>query len=83
MQKENDDEVQVVLTWRLAIRGINYWKKCYPIMVCEPNSWAEYEQFMGRSNRDFSGSGVYRGAIIVDGQAPTQESFEKLLKFQK
>ena len=42
----------IVLNTFEAVTGINFWTKCYPIMVDEPDSWPTFIQAAGRANRE-------------------------------
>ena len=73
-------KVYCVVTWQVGIRGINYWNQCYPVAWFHVETNANYQQFMGRSNREFPAKTAQRGAVIVEALPMNQKEFEQTLK---
>ena len=77
---EVQDKIDCIVTWRVGIRGINYWKQCYPVAWYQISTMREYVQFMGRSNRDYPAANTQNGAVIAMESAKLdQAAFEKTL----
>lgn len=58
-------KVNCIVTWQVGIRGINYWKQCYPVAWYPLQRASDYEQFLGRSNRQYPQQMTQRGAVIL------------------
>jgi len=75
-------EPSCIVTWQVGIRGINYWKQCYPVAWFAIKAKSDYEQFLGRSNREFPAQIEQRGAVVVpsaDARNLSREEFESKL----
>ena len=74
---ETNKDVNCIFTWQMGIRGITYWKQCYPVAWFDVKTKNDYEQFMGRSNREVPAITTQKGALIVkDAAKIQQDTFE-------
>ena len=79
VEKDAKGPVQCFVTCKVGIRGISYWPTCLPVAAFELETKCDYEQFMGRSNREHK-TNIQRGMILVHGKPKTQQEFEANLK---
>ena len=63
IKADDESAPNIILTTMESAIGINFYKKCTPVMTIYPQEYDEYLQILGRSNRE-----NYRGekkAIIL------------------
>ena len=51
IKKTPEKAPQAILTTRTTSFGINFYQKACPVMTEKPDTWEEYQQIVGRSNR--------------------------------
>ena len=64
-----DSQYKVLFTSIVGMREINFWEQCMPIAWFDLGTKTNYEQFLGRSNREFPAKLEQRGAIVINNAA--------------
>lgn len=84
MESLNDPDsklqIKAIFTDETGLREISYWDQCVPIAWYDLKTKTNYEQFLGRSNRQFPTQLQQRVIIITENaDKMTREKFERRL----
>ena len=75
---DSKSQIKAIFTDETGLREISYWDQCIPIAWYNLEMKTNYEQFLGRSNRQFPTKLQQRGIIITkNADKMTREKFER------